>query len=84
LRESWRRSKEGLAEAQAASEADVAAAERSVRQETGDDREAQKREDTAAGVVGAWLQTVVGELADEIATIDRAVMKLGLNITGDS
>ena len=54
--ESWRRSKEGLAEAMAASDADLVAAERSVRQDTGDDREAQKRADTAATVVGAWLQ----------------------------
>lgn len=82
--ESWRRSKEGLAEAQAASDADVAAAERSVRQETGDDREAQKREETAAGVVGAWLQTVASELGEEIATIDRTVTKLGLDIAGEA
>lgn len=82
--ESWRRSKEGLAEAKAASEADVAAAERSVRQDTGDDREAQKREETAAGVVGAWLQTVADDLGEEIAAVDRAVTKLGLDTGGEA
>ena len=81
--ESWRRSKQGLAEAEAASDADVAAAERSMRQETGDDREAQKREETAAGVVGAWLQAVAGELEAEIAAIDQAVARLGLDLAGD-
>ena len=81
--ESWRRSKEGLAEAEAASDADVAAAERSVRQETGDDREARKREDTAAGVVGAWLQSVAGELEEEINAIDQAVARLGFDLSGD-
>ncbi|MCH8037473.1 MAG: DNA helicase, partial [Proteobacteria bacterium] len=81
--ESWRRSKEGLAEAETASDADVAAAERSLRQDTGDDREIQKREDTAAGVVGSWLKTVADDLEDEIAAIDRAVAGLGLDIAGE-
>ena len=81
--ESWRRSKEGLAEAEAASDADVAAAERSVRQETGDDREAQQREGTAAGVVGAWLKAVAGDLEEEIAAIDHAVAQLGFDLAGD-
>ena len=81
--ESWRRSKEGLAEAEAASDADVAVAERSVRQETGDDREAQKRQDTAAGVVGAWLKSVADDLEGEIAAIDHAAACLGFDIAGD-
>jgi superfamily II DNA or RNA helicase len=81
--ESWRRSKEGLAEAEAASDADVAAAERSVRQETGDDREAQKREDTAANVVGAWLKAVADDLREEIAAMDDAVTGLGLDLAGE-
>ena len=80
--ESWRRSKEGLAESEAASDADVAAAERSLRQDTGDDREVQKREDTAAGVAGAWLQSVAGDLTEEIAAIDQAVPQLGLDLGG--
>ena len=51
--ESWRRCKEGLALALAADESEVMAVERGYRQETGDDREAQSREATAANVVGA-------------------------------
>lgn len=82
--ESWRRSKEGLAESEAASDADVATVERSLRQETGDDRETQKREDTAAGVVGAWLKTVASDLQEEITAIDEAVSAMGLDITGDA
>jgi len=81
--ESWRRSREGLAQAEAASDTEVAAAERSVRQDTGDDREAQKREDTAAGVVGAWLKAVADDLAPEIEAIDRAVADIGLDIGGE-
>jgi hypothetical protein len=81
--ESWRRSKAGLAAAEAASEADVAAVERSVRQETGDDREAQKREETAASVVGSWLKTVVDDLREEIAAVDAAVAGLGFDCDGD-
>ena len=79
---SWRRSVEGLREARTASDAEVAAAERSVRRETGDDREAQQREDTAASVVGAWLKAVAGELRGEIGALDRAVAGLGLDLAG--
>jgi len=81
--ESWRRSKEGLAEPEAASDAEVAAAERSVRQDTGDDREAQKREDTAATVTGAWLKAVAEDLEGEIADIDQAVAGLGFELGGE-
>ena len=80
--ESWRRSKEGLAQAQAATDADLASAARAAQQETGDDREAQKREETAAGVVGAWLQAVAAELQQEIAAIDAALADLGLDLDG--
>lgn len=80
--ESWKRSKEGLAEREAATEKEVAAAERSVRQDTGDDREAQKREDTAAGIVGSWLKSMAGQLTDEISAIDAAVAGLGIDVNG--
>jgi len=80
--ESWRRSKEGLAQAETATEADVAAAERSVRQDTGDDREMQQREATAAGVVGSWLKTVSDQLADEISALDDAVAALRIDVSG--
>ena len=50
--ESWRRARQGFAD-QPASETELTAAERALRQETGDDRETQQREATAATVVGA-------------------------------
>ena len=82
--ESWRRSKEGLAQAEAASDEEVAAVERSVRGDTGDDREIQKREETAASVVGAWLKPVAKDLEAEIAAIDHAVSALRLDLSGDA
>lgn len=82
--ESWRRAKEGLQEDQAASDADVAGVERSFRQETGDDREAQSREATAVGVVGAWLKGVQSDLRGEIEAIDRALSALGFRFDGTS
>ena len=75
--ESWRRVKEGLGADEAASEPDVAAAERSLRQEIGDDRETERRQETAATVVGAWLKPSAGRLADEIGRIDGALEALG-------
>lgn len=81
--ESWKRCREGMIAGEAADEADVAAAERSVRQETGDDRETKKREDTAAGVVGAWLLTVAEDLEEEITSVDSAVEALGFDIAGN-
>jgi len=75
--ESWRRCKEGLAEHEAATEADVESARRAVERETGDDPETQARESTAATVVGAWLKNVANELTSEIAGIDAALGAMG-------
>lgn len=76
--ESWRRCREGLAELRAAEEAEVDAVRRDLESDTGDDRETQSREATAAGVVGAWLKGIAGEVQPEIDGIDRAVEALGL------
>ncbi|MDP2182395.1 MAG: DISARM system SNF2-like helicase DrmD [Actinomycetota bacterium] len=76
--ESWRRCKEGLAEADEASEAEVDSVRRSVEGETGDDREAQSRESVAAGVVGAWLKKAAPHITLQIETIDTALARLGL------
>lgn len=76
--ESWRRCKEGLAEELAAAESDVDAARRNLERDTGDDREAQAREATAAGVVGAWLKHVSEDLKTEITAIDDAIAGLGI------
>ncbi|MBI4591382.1 MAG: DEAD/DEAH box helicase, partial [Candidatus Rokubacteria bacterium] len=80
--ESWRRCKEGLAEDLAAGESDVDAARRNVQRDTGDDREAQAREATAAGVVGAWLKNVAADLRSEIAAIDDGIAGLRVDLGG--
>ena len=81
--ESWRRCKEGLAENLVAGEAEVDAARRNVERDTGDNRETQSREATAAGVVGAWLKAVAAQLGAEIASIDDAVKGAGLDLRND-
>ena len=79
--ESWRRCREGMSEGTAANESDVMTAQRNVERETGDDRETQSREATAAGVVGAWLKAVASDLQEEIAAIDDAVSGMGFDLS---
>ena len=77
--DSWSRARQGFAgrEVELAAESEVAAAERAVRQETGDDREAEQREATAATVVGAWLRNFSDDVGDEIGGIERELDALG-------
>jgi len=77
--ESWRRCKEGLAETEEASESEVDSARKSVERETGDYREAQEQEATAAGIVGAWLKKAAPHVQPQIAAIDAAVARLELD-----
>jgi len=77
--ESWRRCREGLEEGNPTEETDVMAAKRNLERETGDDRETQSREDTAAGVIGSWLRAVSWDLREEIAAIDKAVADMGFD-----
>lgn len=77
--ESWRRCKEGLAEAEEASEAEVDSARRSIERETGDDREMQQQEATATSIVGAWLKKAAPHVQPQIAAIDAALANLGLD-----
>ncbi len=79
--QSWRRTKQGLSES-AASESALTAAERALRQETGDDRETQQREATAATVTGAWLKNFAEDLTHEIARIESALADLGFDLDG--
>ena len=79
--DSWYRTMQGMVE-ETASETDVKVAERVLRQETGDDREAQQRQATAATVVGGWLRNYRDELAPEIRHIQRAVTNLGFKADG--
>ena len=82
--ESWSRARQGFSDrdVDAAAEPELAAAERAVRQETGDDREAAQREATAATVVGAWLRNFVDDVGDEIHGIERALDALGFALDG--
>ncbi len=79
--DSWRRTRDGYARAEqaadAATDADVAAAKRSVERETSDDRETEQRTGTAAGVVGAWLRNVADAVEGEMTAIDAALDDLG-------
>ena len=77
--ESWRRAKQGLADPPV-SEREVSAAERALRQETGDDRETQQREATATTVVGAWLRNFADDMQTEIDGIEHALEKLDFDI----
>ena len=78
--ESWRRARAGLEGAETAAESEVAAQERALRRETGDDRETERREATAAGVVGAWLQKFTGKIAGEIERLHAALAALGFDL----
>lgn len=75
--ESWRRCKEGFAEDNVATDADVESVRRAVEREVGNDPETQAREATAAAVVGAWLKNIAGEVRVEIARIDAALEAMG-------
>ena len=77
--ESWSRARQGFmdADAEAAAESELLAAERAVRQETGDDREAEQRASTATTIVGAWLRNFADDVADEIRGIEHALAALG-------
>ena len=84
--ESWSRARQGFSDpdVEAAAETELAAAARAVRQETGDDREAEQRGATAATVVGAWLRNFVDDVGDEIHGIERALDTLGFALEGTS
>ena len=81
--ESWRRCKLGLREEDITDDKDVVAAGRSVEEDTDDDREAQQRESTAAGVIGSWMKALAADVADEIDAIDAAVRQLDISVDQD-
>lgn len=76
--DSWHRYRQGLAMAEAAEAAEVRAAERTVREDTGDDREAEGRTNHAVKTVGAWLKPLAEQLAEECCAIDQALAALNL------
>ena len=78
LAESWLRFRMGLADRETASDADAKLAERTTREETGDDKESAAREVQAARTIGSWLIPFRGVLSDEIAALDQAFADTGL------
>ena len=78
--DSWRRCKLGLAEEEPAGDSDVVAAEKTVHEDTADDREYQQREATASVVIGAWLKAIADDIETEILDTDKAVAGLGLDL----
>jgi ERCC4-related helicase len=82
--DSWYRFKLGLAEAEAASASEVFAARRASEEEIDDDREREGRAQHAARTAGAWLQPFAGALATQIAGVDAALVRLGIEVQGDA
>ena len=80
--ESWRRARQGFRDQEPATERDLNASERALRQETGDDRETQQREATASTVVGAWLKNFADDVQSEVRAMERALAALGFDLDG--
>ena len=80
--ESWRRARQGFRDQEPATERDLNASERALRQETGDDRETQQREATASTVVGAWLKNFADDVQSEVRAMERALVALGFDLDG--
>ena len=78
--DSWSRIRAGLKAKETATEIDIFAAERAVREELDDDLEAESRQALAASAIGGWLLPLAGELSDEIAAIESALAALGLTV----
>ncbi len=81
--ESWRRCKLGLREDEVANDSDVIASQKTVNEETADDRESEQRQFTASTVIGSWMKAIANELVQEISAIDQAVRQLGINLDSD-
>jgi len=76
--ESWHRYQLALATDAAASDASARAAESAVREDTGDDLEAESRHQHAVHTVGLWLKPFLSVLRAETAAIDAALSGLKL------
>ena len=76
--DSWHRYQQGLVAAEAAEAREVQVAERAIREEAADDREAEERTAHAARTVGAWLKPLTTMLREESALIDEALRLLSL------
>jgi len=78
--ESWRRCKLGLQEDESADDNEMMIAGSSVEEDIDDDREYQKRESTAAAVIGSWMKAFAPEISEEIKAIDEAAKNLAVDL----
>lgn len=78
---SWSRFNEGVTQTETAEAVEVQAAKRAVQEDLDDDQEIEGRILHAAKTTGAWLKPLIPHLTEEIAAIDRALARLGLNLT---
>lgn len=76
--ESWHRYQLALAADAAASDASARAAEFAVREDTGDDLEAESRHQHAVHTVGLWLKPFLSAVKAETAALDAALSGLNL------
>lgn len=77
--DSWSRIREGMLAIEPVTEAEIAAAERSVREELDDDLEAESRVALAASAIGGWLHPLAKALSSEIDALESALNSLGLD-----
>lgn len=75
--DSWLRYMAGIEEAEAADLLEVRAAERTLREDTGDDGETESRIAHASHTVGSWLKPHRVRLCQEIDEINEALKGLG-------
>jgi len=78
---SWHRFRAGMAEAEAASLADVDAARKNAEEDLDDDAEREGRIDHATRTIGAWIQPFAESLRAELSAVDAALVALGLGPT---
>jgi hypothetical protein len=78
---SWQRIKLGLQESLTASDSELAAAQKHLDEDTGDDAESERRNSTASTVIGSWLREFAPEITQEIADIDAAIAGMGMDIS---
>lgn len=82
--DTWHRFKEGLADADVAAADEMTAARRASEEDLSDDGEKVGRGRQASRTAGAWLKPFASALADEIDTIDKALLAIGLRGDGPS
>jgi hypothetical protein len=79
--DSWYRYLDGMRDEATADVSEVRRVEKVVREETGDDGEAESRYANAARTVGSWLKSYADNLNTEMEAVNRALGGLGLKNT---